>query len=98
MLFMIVEHFPEGKASEVYRNFRENGRQQPPGLRYVDSWISVSLDVCFQLMECDDPALLQEWIARWEGFMRCDVIPVTTSKVTSAIMEKIANESKANQG
>jgi hypothetical protein len=49
-------------------------------------------------MECDDPALLQEWIARWEGFMRCDVIPVTTSKATSAIMEKIANESKADQG
>ena len=92
MLFMVVERFPAGKAAEVYRNFRENGRQQPEGLTYVNSWISVSLDVCFQLMECEDPALLQEWIARWEGYMQFDVIPVTSSSVTSAIMERIANE------
>ncbi|HET9659670.1 MAG TPA: DUF3303 family protein [Thermomicrobiales bacterium] len=98
MLFMVVEHFAEGKASEVYRNFREKGRQQPDGLRYVDSWISVSLDICFQLMECDDPALLQEWIARWESFMRCEVIPVTTSKQTFAIMEMLANEKNVDQG
>lgn len=95
MLFMVVEHFPEGKASEVYRHFRENGRQQPEGLRYVDSWISASLDVCFQLMECDDPAAMQEWIARWEGYMRFEVIPVTSSKATYAIMEKIAAETAA---
>jgi hypothetical protein len=98
MLFMVVEHFADGKASEVYRNFREKGRQQPDGLRYVDSWISVSLDICFQLMECDDPALLQEWIARWEGFMRCEVIPVTTSKQTFAIMEMLANDKNVDQG
>lgn len=92
MLFMVVERFPAGKAAEVYRNFREHGRQQPEGLTYVNSWISVSLDVCFQLMECEDPALLQEWIARWEGYMQFDVIPVTSSSVTFAIMERIANE------
>lgn len=92
MLFMVIEHFPEGRTSEVYRAFRERGRQQPDGLRYVDSWISASLDVCFQLMECDDVALLQEWQANWEGLMRCEIIPVTSSKQTYAIMEKLASE------
>lgn len=92
MLFMVVERFPAGKVSEVYRNFRENGRQQPEGLVYLDSWISVSIDVCFQLMECEDPALMQEWIARWETYMQFEVIPVTGSKATFAIMEKIASE------
>lgn len=32
----------------------------PEGLEYIDSWISASLDRCFQLMECNDPALFQE--------------------------------------
>lgn len=90
MLFMVVEHFAEGKTSEVYRVFRERGRQSPEGLRYVDSWISASLDVCFQLMECDDPALFQEWQANWEGLMQCEIIPVTSSKQTYAIMERLA--------
>ena len=54
MLFMVVEHFAEGKVSEIYRIAREEGRHLPDGLRYVDSWVAVSLDTCFQLMECDD--------------------------------------------
>ncbi len=95
MLFMVVEHFAEGKTSEVYRQFRESGRQMPDGLRYVDSWVAASLDVCFQLMECDDAASLQEWVVRWEGLTRCEIIPVTSSKETSALMERVANPETA---
>lgn len=92
MLFMVVEHFAEGKVSEIYRIAREEGRQLPGGLRYVDSWVAVSLDTCFQLMECDDLTLMQEWVARWEGFGRFEIVPVTRSKETFALMEKLANE------
>ena len=97
MLFMVVEHFPEGRTSDVYRAFRENGRKQPEGLRYVDSWIAASLDVCFQLMECDDIVLLQEWLARWEGLMRREVVPVTTSKETYALMARLGEEASSAQ-
>lgn len=96
MLFMVVEHFAEGRVAEIYQTFRERGRQQPEGLRYVDSWISASLDVCYQLMECDDPALLQEWLIHWEGLMRCEIVPVTHSKETYAIMERIAKDRSAD--
>lgn len=92
MLFMVVEHFAEGKTSEIYRIAREDGRQLPEGLRYVDSWVAVSLDTCFQLMECDDLTLMQEWMARWEGYGRYEVFPVTTSKQTFALMERLAGE------
>lgn len=93
MLYMVVEHFGEGKVAEIYRIAREEGRQLPTGLRYVDSWETVSLDVCFQLMECDDLTLMQEWVARWEGFGRFEIVPVTHSKETFAIMERLAGES-----
>jgi hypothetical protein len=29
----------------------------PDGLRYVTSWVTTDLQRCFQVMECDDPAL-----------------------------------------
>lgn len=93
MLFMVVEHFAEGKISEIYRIASEDGRQLPDGLRYVDSWVAVSLDICFQLMECDDLSLMQEWIARWEGFGSFEIVPVTRSAETFALMERLSKKS-----
>jgi hypothetical protein len=84
MLFMVVEHFAD--AREVYRRVREGGRSLPEGLRYVDSWVRADLQGCFQLMECDDAALLQEWVASWAGLAEFDIVPVTTSKVTQEVM------------
>ena len=97
MLFMVVEHFAEGKVSELYRIAREDGRHLPEGLWYVDSWVAVSLDTCFQLMECDDLTLMQEWVARWEGFGRFEIVPVTSSKETFALMERLAEESGVSE-
>jgi hypothetical protein len=97
MLFMVVEHFADGKASEIYRIAREDGRHLPDGLRYVDSWVAVSLDTCFQLMECDDLALMQEWVARLEGYGRFEIVPVTTSKETFALMERLARDAGGSQ-
>jgi hypothetical protein len=62
MLFMVVERFAQGRAQEIYRVAREQGRMLPDGLVYVDSWVSAALDVCFLLMECEDPVLFQEWV------------------------------------
>ena len=42
----------------------------PDGLKYVGSWIEANFDRCFQLMECDDAALLQEWLLA--GATSCD--------------------------
>ncbi len=67
MLFLVVERFVENDMRPVYRRVREKGRQLPEGLRYVDSWVEPDFSRCFQLMECEDPALIQEWIGRWDG-------------------------------
>ena len=66
MLYMVIEHFRNGDAAPVYRRFREQGRLAPEGLRYVSSWVTRDLKRCYQVMEADDPALLREWISRWE--------------------------------
>ena len=77
MLYMVIEHFKDGAA--IYARFRERGRMAPEGLTYVASWVEPNLDRCFQIMECDDPSLLEQWMARWEDLTEFEVIPVMTS-------------------
>jgi hypothetical protein len=80
MLFMVIERFRGGDAAPVYRRFRERGRMTPDGLRYVDSWVESGFGRCFQLMECDDPRLLDEWVARWQDLVEFEIVPVVTSQ------------------
>ena len=79
MRFLVVEHFRDGDARPVYRRFRDQGRLAPDGLRYVASWVSDDLTRCWQVMECDDRALLDAWIARWSDIVDFEVSPVLTS-------------------
>ena len=84
MLYMIVEHFRGGDAAPVYRRFRERGRMAPEGLRYVASWVTDDLRRCFQVMECDDPRLLEAWLDHWRDIVDFEVIPVMTSADAAA--------------
>jgi Protein of unknown function (DUF3303) len=87
MLFMVIEHYVNG-AAPVYERFRARGRQAPEGLTYIDSWVEAGLCRCFQLMECDDLALLQEWVANWEDIVRFEVVPVTPSAVAASAVHE----------
>ena len=82
MLFMMIERFKSRDALAVYRRFREKGRMAPEGLTYVGSWIEANFDRCFQLMECDDARLLQQWMLRWQDLVEFEIIPVVPSKDT----------------
>jgi Protein of unknown function (DUF3303) len=87
---MVVEHFRPGAAVDIYSRVREGGRSLPDGLRYVDSWVRADLRGCFQLMECNDAGLLQEWIAEWSDLADFEVVPVTSSRVTQDLMTRRA--------
>ena len=79
MLYLIIENFRDGQAAPVYRRFRERGRLAPEGLRYVSSWVTHDLTRCYQVMECDDRSLLDEWIANWRDLVDFEVQTVMTS-------------------
>jgi hypothetical protein len=80
MLFMVIEHFRPGQAPAVYRRFRDRGRMAPEGVTYISSWVDLGFQRCFQVMEADSEAALQEWIDKWEDLIDFDVIPVRTSE------------------
>jgi hypothetical protein len=79
---MVIERFVHG-ARPVYERAVERGRLLPDGLVYVDSWIDESLERCFQLMETDDAALFDEWIADWSDLGEFEVVPVIDSAEAS---------------
>jgi len=86
MLFMVIERFRNHDAAAVYRRYLTCGRMMPEGLKYVDSWVEPNFDQCFQLMECDDWELLQDWMANWKDLVDFTVVPVITSEEAAAAM------------
>lgn len=88
MHYMVVERFLGGKAGPVYRRFADRGRLAPEGLEYVSSWVNLELGVCYQVMACDDPSLLQVWMANWQDLVEFEVVPVVTSaEAASAVSD-----------
>jgi hypothetical protein len=88
MLFMVIEHFDQARVKEIYARFHEKGRMIPDGLTYVDSWISADFARCFQVMQCDDVTLLQEWVLAWGDLARFEIVPLASSKDTAAAVKK----------
>lgn len=86
MLFMIIEHFKGRDGKKVYQRFREQGRMAPEGLKYVASWVDPDGNRCYQVMECDDPKLLQIWASHWDDLVDLEIIPVITSQEMSERM------------
>ena len=86
MMFMVIERFRNRDPKPIYRRLRDQGRQMPDDLKYVDSWIDPTFERCFQLMQCDDVRLLQQWIVRWSDLIDFEIVPVVPSKETQEIV------------
>ena len=84
---MIIERFRDNDMIPIYKQVRDGGRMLPEGLKYIDSWIEPNFSRCFQLMECGDLRLLQEWALQWRGFgVTFEIVPVVSSKDTREVV------------
>ena len=79
MTFMVIEHFKNRDAKAIYARARERGRMLPAGLTYLSSWVETNFARCFQLMECDNPRLLEEWAVNWQDLVEFEFVPVMSS-------------------
>lgn len=87
MLFMVIETFKDDDMLPVYRRVKEKGRGLPEGLKYVNSWIERNFSRCFQLMECDDLRLFQQWVLHWQGTgASFEIVPVVESSATREVV------------
>ncbi len=87
MLFMLIERFRDNDMLPIYKRLRDQGRLLPEGLTYVDSWIEPNFGRCFQLMECADLRLFQQWVLEWRGLgATIEIVPVVPSKETREVV------------
>ncbi len=86
MLYLVIENFHNGDPLPVYRRFREQGRLAPEGLRYISSWVTSDLARCYQIMECEERRLLDDWMSRWQDLVAFEVVPVVTSTDARALV------------
>jgi hypothetical protein len=100
MLFMVIERFEGRDMGPVYRRLAERGRMLPDGVRYVTSWVAADSSTCWQVMECDERALLDRWMANWDGTGVTfeAVVPVVTSAEARAAWEAQAGNSSCAGG
>ncbi len=85
MLYLVIERFKDCDARAVYERFESHGRLLPDGLTRLQSWVELNYDRCFQLMECDRPELLQQWVLEWQDLVTFEIVPVTESAVAAAV-------------
>ncbi|MGE5845966.1 MAG: DUF3303 domain-containing protein, partial [Ignavibacteria bacterium] len=69
--------------------FRDKGRLAPEGLNYISSWVDESISRCFQIMETEDPALIDQWMNSWKDIVEFEVFPVITSEEAAERMSKL---------
>src|SRR5437879_6510323 len=79
---MIQESGRESGLSPLPRE----GRRAPDGLDYVESWVETNFDHCFQLMECADLRLLEQWADRWRDLVDFEFVPVPRSKEAAELI------------
>ena len=84
MLYLVIERFRNGNPRPVYDRFDAHGRLAPDGVQYVNSWITQDLTTCYQVMQADERALLDEWIANWSDVVDFEIMPVITSSEARA--------------
>ena len=76
MLYMVVEQFKTGGVNAVYERLRVHGRLLPHGLQFIESWVDLNYERCYQLMETDDPTLFESWIAAWSDLVDFEIVAV----------------------
>ncbi len=83
MLFMVIERFRRQDAKSVYRRLRDHGRLMPDGLTTVASYVQADFACCYQVVECDSVAKLQDWVAHWTDLAEFEILPVAYGRDTA---------------
>jgi len=74
--YMVVEKFKPNCFEENNSLWNKKGRMFPEGLYYLNSWVNKEQNICFQLMETNDPKLFETWIENWKEFTDFDVFSI----------------------
>jgi hypothetical protein len=78
--YLIIESYRSDKSHEIYQRFSEKGRMLPQGVEYVDSWVEMNMQKCYQIMRSESLGKLLIWTEQWKDLVDFEIIPVLTSE------------------
>ena len=84
---MVIENYREGCFDKIYERFHTHGRMLPEGLYFIESWLEVSGERCFQLMETDDPENFVSWIKNWKDLVEFEIIELVEKPTSDNIIK-----------
>jgi hypothetical protein len=73
---MVVENYKEGCFENIYERYNSEGRLLPEGLNFSNSWVNKEKNICFQLMEANDPELFYVWFEKWNDLVDFELYPI----------------------
>lgn len=50
----------------------KKGRLMPDGVKYINSWVTKDMDMCYQVMESITEEKVREWISNWDDLSDFD--------------------------
>ena len=74
--YMVVENYKEGCFEKIYERYNLKGRLFPDGLHFLNSWVNQEKNICFQLMEANDPELFYAWFEKWNDLVDFELYPI----------------------
>ena len=74
--YMVAENFKPGLMEKKLEVYNKKGRLFTEGLHYLNSWTNTEKNICFQLMESNDPALFEGWFKKWQEFVDFELYPI----------------------
>lgn len=74
--YMVIEKYKDGCFDKVYERYNLSGRMLPNGLMYLNSWVNMEKNICFQLMESKEINLFFEWFKNWEDLVDFEIYPI----------------------
>ena len=74
--YMIVENYKADCFEKIYERYNSKGRLFPEGLHFLNSWVNKEKNVCFQLMEANDPELFYAWFEKWNDLVDFELYPI----------------------
>ena len=73
---MVVENYKKDCFDKIYERYNSQGRLFPEGLHFLNSWVNKEKNICFQLMESNDPTLFPIWFKKWEDLVDFELYPI----------------------
>lgn len=91
MLYMLIGHFRRGVVPPALPAVANGSPEAASGLTHMGSWVDATLSRSFHVVECQNLAAVQQWVARWRHRVEFELVPVVPARDAVAALESFVD-------